>query len=245
MKYIYIIILIFSITDSLFGQVGINIANNSLKGVFHIDSKGDTYGSSNTSDDIVVLANGNIGIGTITPTQTLEVNTEGRPIRIDDGSAAKNFILTSDDNGVGTWKPKNIGDRVEGFVSALNQKNGVGLGTTFKYSGAYITIPPGQWEIHFVSTHSNISGYNYCIWWDLDDSSTVKNSIPVGGRVLSYMAESGGLIQTSAMYFVNNNTSTNKDYYIWGCILVLPSTIIGDYINYYNNAFLWAIPVNS
>lgn len=218
--------------------------DNSAKGVFHIDPQGDTDGTSNTSDDIVVLANGSVGLGTITPTQTLEINTEGQSIRIDDGTATKNFMLTSDNNGVGTWKPKNIGNRIEGSINALNQTNGLGA-ASFKYSGAYITIPPGQWEVHFVCTHTNLSAYSYCIWWDLDDSDTTKNSTAVGGRVLSYMAVSGSLVQTSAMYFVDNDTSTDKTYYLWGNILIIPSTITGDYIKYYGNALLWAIPVNS
>ena len=44
----------------------------------------------------------NVGIGTTTPTANLDV--EGS-VRLADGTQALGFVLTSDNNGVATWKP--------------------------------------------------------------------------------------------------------------------------------------------
>lgn len=54
-------------------QVGINTENP--KGVFHIDAKGDTgVQGVEFSDDIVVNAEGRMGIGTLTPQAKLDIN---------------------------------------------------------------------------------------------------------------------------------------------------------------------------
>ncbi|MEN9918584.1 MAG: hypothetical protein RL662_1020 [Bacteroidota bacterium] len=53
-------------------QVGINTTNP--QGIFHIDTKGDTDNLGNNSiDDIVINATGNMGIGTLTPQDKVDV----------------------------------------------------------------------------------------------------------------------------------------------------------------------------
>lgn len=87
-------------------QVGIN--TKTPQGVFHIDGKGDTSGNSNISDDILIDNNGNVGIGTLTP--TAKVHSVGSstvaPMRITDGNQAQNYILVSDANGNASWMEK-------------------------------------------------------------------------------------------------------------------------------------------
>jgi hypothetical protein len=51
-------------------------------------------------DRVTFKAGGNVGIGTVSPTERLHI--QGR-IRIVDGSQAAGRVLTSDANGVGTW----------------------------------------------------------------------------------------------------------------------------------------------
>ena len=56
-------------------QVGIN--TQTPLGIFHIDPKGDTSGGiTNTSDDIIVTATGNVGIGTISPDARMHIKTD-------------------------------------------------------------------------------------------------------------------------------------------------------------------------
>lgn len=80
-------------------QVGINTQNP--QGVFHVDGKGNTNGTNNVSDDFVINANGNVGIGTTTPQAKLDII--GSMI-VNDGTAAKDRILTSDNQGNATWQ---------------------------------------------------------------------------------------------------------------------------------------------
>lgn len=102
-------LLIFSMLLSIglgWAQVGIN--TQTPQGVFHVDGKGDTSGSSNISDDILIDNNGNMGIGTLTPTAKLHSigSSTIAPMRITDGNQAQNYILVSDDNGNASWMEK-------------------------------------------------------------------------------------------------------------------------------------------
>ncbi|MBB6331772.1 hypothetical protein HNP24_002722 [Chryseobacterium sediminis] len=78
--------------------------------MFHIDGgKDNNINSAPTSaqqvNDIVVNTSGNIGIGTINPTNKLDIRsaTNGA-VKIVDGTQGVNKVLTSDANGVATWK---------------------------------------------------------------------------------------------------------------------------------------------
>lgn len=87
----------------LFAQVGINTQNP--QGVFHVDAKGDTNGSANISDDIIVDADGNLGIGTLSPTTKLHIKTDALTpgIRIENASVQNGYVLATDNSGVGSW----------------------------------------------------------------------------------------------------------------------------------------------
>lgn len=83
-------------------QVGIN--TRTPQSIFHIDTQSNTSGSLNTSDDVIVNEQGNIGIGSITPQRKLEIisSTPGA-IRIADTSEGTTKVLTSNSTGVATW----------------------------------------------------------------------------------------------------------------------------------------------
>lgn len=121
MKKILILIGIFYTTYG-FSQVGIN--TKSPQAPLHIDAKGDTNSNTNTTDDVVVNGSGNLGIGTITPTNRLEVHG--------------NSVVTGDDSVKGNLDSKTIsaqgGIRVgkEDLTNAQNHleiySNGSGTG---------------------------------------------------------------------------------------------------------------------
>ena len=82
--------------------------------MFHVDPKADTQGSLNTSDDVIVTMQGNVGVGVLPddaalpPTLTL---TDGgtpslprSPLRIEDGNQQEGRVLTSNAAGQGAWK---------------------------------------------------------------------------------------------------------------------------------------------
>ena len=64
-------------------------------------------GHGGASSDLVIKydgpTTGNVGIGTAGPTEKLHLF--GGHIRIEDGTQAPNYVLTSDIYGVGTWQP--------------------------------------------------------------------------------------------------------------------------------------------
>lgn len=103
MKNNLLIIYLLFTTISLSAQVGINTKNP--MGVWHIDPQGDTTSSSSgIGDDIVITADGNIGIGTSTPTNKLSIVTTGANtgLYLPNG-ASSGKVLTSDPQGNAVW----------------------------------------------------------------------------------------------------------------------------------------------
>ena len=145
------------ISGASFSQVGINTTNP--QGIFNIDGGKDnpTTGSAHTNaqqlNDFTVTAAGNVGIGKIDPSTKLYITTGGtattpKPsgFRLEDGNQNKNFVLTSDDNGVGTWKPVAV-TRIVGILGAGIDVPFITLGGVYRKTGSYIDLPPGKWEV--------------------------------------------------------------------------------------------------
>ncbi|QQY33640.1 Uncharacterised protein [Chryseobacterium gleum] len=91
-----------------FSQVGINTPNP--QGSFHVDGAKDNVSTgvptvAQQSNDFVVLSNGNVGMGTVSPTNKLDIrSTTNGALKIVDGTQGNARVLTSDANGVATWK---------------------------------------------------------------------------------------------------------------------------------------------
>ena len=140
-----------------YSQVGINTANP--QGIFNIDGGKDnpTTGSTHTNaeqlNDFTVTAAGNVGIGKIAPSTKLHITTGGTAttpnpsgFRLEDGNQNTNFVLTSDTNGVGTWKPVAI-TRIAGTLGAGIDVPFITAGEVYRKTGSYIDLPSGKWEV--------------------------------------------------------------------------------------------------
>ena len=140
-----------------YSQVGINTANP--QGIFNIDGGKDnpTTGSTHTNaqqlNDFTVTAAGNVGIGKIAPSTKLHITTGGTAItpnpsgfRLEDGNQNTNFVLTSDTNGVGTWKPV-AATRIVGTLGAGVDVPFKTTGGVYRKTGSYIDLPSGKWEV--------------------------------------------------------------------------------------------------
>ena len=140
-----------------YSQVGINTTNP--QGIFNIDGGKDnpTTGSAHTNaqqlNDFTVTAAGNVGIGKIAPSTKLHITTGGTAatpnatgFRLEDGNQNTNFVLTSDTNGVGTWKPV-AATRIVGTLGAGVDVPLVTTGGVYRKTGSYIDLPPGKWEV--------------------------------------------------------------------------------------------------
>ena len=157
-----IIILISSLfCGTLFSQVGINTPNP--QGVFNIDGGKDNpkTGSAHTAaqqlNDVTVLQNGNVGLGTITPTAKLEIQTGGTttvPVpgfKLIDGSQSAGAMLTStNDQGnakwtvLGTAKGAVIGTiETPGLIVTSDQNNG-----QYRYTNYKIELTTGNWIVN-------------------------------------------------------------------------------------------------
>ena len=140
-----------------YSQVGINTANP--QGIFNIDGGKDnpTTGSAHTNaqqlNDFTVTAAGNVGIGKIAPSTKLHITTGGTAIapnpsgfRLEDGNQKTNLVLTSDSNGVGTWKPV-AETRIPGVIGAGIDVPFITVGEVYRRTGSYIDLPSGKWEV--------------------------------------------------------------------------------------------------
>ena len=157
-----IIILISSLfCGTLFSQVGIDTPNP--QGVFNIDGGKDNpkTGSAHTAaqqlNDVTVLQNGNVGLGTITPTAKLEIQTGGTttvPVpgfKLIDGSQSAGAMLTStNDQGnakwtvLGTAKGTVVGTiETPGLIVTSDQNNG-----QYRYTNYKIELTTGNWIVN-------------------------------------------------------------------------------------------------
>lgn len=98
---------IFSIiTLTAQAQVCINIQNPANNTALHL--KGDPTKTTSNADELVITTEGNIGVGTLTPTAKLEIikNGTNSPLRLSGGNSPSkaNQIITSNDAGYTYWK---------------------------------------------------------------------------------------------------------------------------------------------
>lgn len=85
-----------------FAQIGVNTDNPQQ--LFHIDAQRNTSGTTNISDDVVIDSNGNMGIGTISPTAKLHIATNTVALRLQDGTqGSKKMLYSKDTNGSLSW----------------------------------------------------------------------------------------------------------------------------------------------
>lgn len=96
------------------------------------------------------MPNGNVGIGTITPSAKISIETGGtheNPItglRLVDGNQGAKKVLTSDVNGVATWNSFGVATPILGTFTWAGGPN---INNTNWNSTAYLVLPPGLYTI--------------------------------------------------------------------------------------------------
>lgn len=238
MKKILLLMGIFYIGITyVYGQVGINTQNP--QGVLHIDSKGDTSLSTNTDDDIVVDNNGNMGIGTIAPQAKLDILGK---IRINDGTQEDGYVLTSDADGLASWK------RITSPVYlALDNLSHAGIdismtaannseigGEKWFCTNSFIKVEHGKQliaaSLYSTTNWPNIPTGYYYVSYALSTSSTYfiePNYLGVGGRrVLAYTNFPNFSVSNTGYWAVEVGAGSSQDLYLW--VKVGFSTFIND-----------------
>lgn len=150
---------IFTISVLLFAclahsQVGINTENPQQ--IFHVDGQKDNPVTGNPSttqqrNDVVVTENGQIGIGTTSPTTKLEINngTTAGAIKIVDGTQGVNKVLMSNESGVGTWQtPASIRPTIIGTFPSPAVSRFSNTASTRINTSIFISLPKGKWIVN-------------------------------------------------------------------------------------------------
>ena len=214
-------------------QVGINV--KVPQGVFHIDPRSDTNGSNGTADDVIVLANGNVGIGTTNPEVKLHIKTEGtvsNPMsgfRLEDGNQGLGKVLTSDASGLATWMTLVYSDAIS-FVKPAACPNLAVPTNNYYFTNAYIDLPPGRWVVMLIMYLTLSTGANQLCTVNstFADASTIGNNGQIftqvvtsdieGARLVSGIAwvSSAAGTMTGALVINNKGLLTKRYYYMVG-----------------------------
>lgn len=224
---------------NLQAQTGVNTKNP--QGVFHVDGAKDNPStgaptSLQAYNDVIITSLGNLGLGTLAPTLKLEIHTTGTgtlPVpgfRLVDGNEFNNYVLTSDANGVGTWKPIST-TTIKGQIATADGAGDLPFSTSGDWhnTNSYIDIPIGKWKIDLiqllkpdnsVTMTGNDKFENMWFRFTFGDVAGGKTQTDdflelTTGRLVSGIIEAGwpyGLAQGSI--YINNTSGTVKRYYL-------------------------------
>ena len=188
-------------------------------------------------DNVILLGNTSpnapkVGIGTYKPGAKLEVNTGSTAgaVKIVDGTQGAGKVLTSDANGLATWKEQRLvmiqGVKGSGVTIPVT-------GNAYIYTGSYITLPPGKYMVTVQNLMTTVSAYSDGHIWlrsTFSDSKTTfsrTSDIPsTGGNLISGLLPKGALFSMIYGSVIINNTGTSpKTYYYWaGEVFGTPGT---------------------
>ena len=226
-----------------YSQVGINTVNP--QGIFNIDGGKDnpTTGSAHLDaqqlNDFTVTAAGNVGIGKIAPSTKLHITTGGTAatpnatgFRLEDGNQNTNFVLTSDTNGVGTWKPVAT-TRIVGTLGAGVDVPFITTGEVYRKTGSYIDLPSGKWEVRvtmlmpvdggtmtandWVWLKTTFSTLNQANIVDSDISSDIEGASLVSNLFFGPKSVSSEpkFNMLNGSVIINNTSTASKRYYYY------------------------------
>ena len=191
----------------------------------HLDSLNDTFDTSNANSNVILLGDDsynapNVGIGTYKPVAKLDIKGPyGRAIRIADGTQGQGKVLTSDYNGVGTWKEINVSlFKKAPIAGTFSWAAATELGNTSFNKIASLTVPPGASMI-YVKIHlrgaSVNTGYTraYVGTKDIGTNNSNTGETPIGGSTL-FIPYTGKDFEMQTSFIYNNTTNGNQIIYL-------------------------------
>lgn len=207
-QFIIIKTFVVLICCSLHAQVGINI--NQPSGVFHIDPKANT--PTITTDDVIVNTNGNLGLGTVSPTAKLHLSVPSgsTALRIVDGNEKVDRVLMSDVAGNASWGTMpGSGGEVIYLTTATTYHQGVITKLKLSSNTQYKVASDGNYLI-------------FVRWWA---KPSALNNRSTNGFLFLY--KNGVEVDSQECYEPVYNTST---YFSFSTVLLASGCKKGDYI---------------
>ncbi|NDW08669.1 hypothetical protein [Dysgonomonas sp. 520] len=246
MKKSSLILLIFLAVTALKAQVGVNTENP--QGIFHIDGKRDTNGSTNIADDVMVDTQGRIGIGTNAPQNKIDIRTTGNNtgLHLPNG-ASSGKVLTSDTQGNGVW--------VSGAVQYQTMVVGKGGNTIYSGIVPYPESGPSIGKIVKIDFFNNIKFdkakeiYGSTYGWDAVNQRYVApvtgiyrismnmyfRSTQPGENQRVYAFKNGVFFQDPGFISVTDN-GKDQNNFVMGLVKLDQGDIIDFWGFIYNNA---------
>jgi len=197
-----------------------------LNNVVAIGNEMDGLTTTNTDSNVILLgktgSNGpKVGIGTYKPGAKLEVNngTTAGAVKIVDGTQGAGKVLTSDANGLATWKRQalTLVEGVKGSGISIPPSTG-----GYIYTGSYITLPPGKYMVSVQNLMSvGFTTYSDGHFWlrtTFSDSDTTfvrtADIDSTKGYLISGLLPQGARFSMlSGSLIIENTTSSPKTYY--------------------------------
>ena len=192
----------------------------------HLDSLNDIFDTSNATSNVILLGDDsynapNVGIGTYRPVAKLDITGPyGKTIRIADGTQGQGKVLTSDYNGVGTWKEINVSlFKKAPIAGTFSWAAATELGnTSFFNKIASLTVPPGASMI-YVKIHLLASQFStratraYVGTKDIGTNNSNTGETPIDGSTL-YASYNGKDIELQTSFIYNNTSGSNQTLYL-------------------------------
>ena len=191
----------------------------------HLDSLNDGFDTSNANSNVILLGDDsynapNVGIGTYKPVAKLDIKGPyGRAIRIADGTQGQGKVLTSDYNGVGTWKEINVSlFKKAPIAGTFSWAAATELGNTSFNKIASLTVPPGASMI-YVKIHLRGASVNtgyaraYVGTKDIGTNNSNTSETPIGGSTL-FIPYTGKDFEMQTSFIYNNTTNGNQIIYL-------------------------------
>jgi predicted short-subunit dehydrogenase-like oxidoreductase (DUF2520 family) len=237
--------------DEIAAYIGGNINDNTTGSeAMDLSFLTSTNGQSSLSEKMRIKDNGNVGIGTTTPTQKLDIAGK---IKITDGTEGIGKVLVSNATGVGSWVTTNsIKSAVTGVFPGAGANIGagtsVGVSSPASYCNAYIDLPPGRWMVFgtYLLNNSNTpltseqSVWVRCIFSLSNVAALPTTDIISGGLIsgtLSGPNEFGIANGQTIIQNPNPEGGATKRYYMWAAVQKYGTTPTTFYVNGLGSSF--------
>ncbi|KMQ66730.1 hypothetical protein ACM46_04270 [Chryseobacterium angstadtii] len=194
MKKKIILILSIILSGSVYSQVGINTPNP--QGVLHVDAAKDnpSTGTPTTAqqlNDFVVTSSGNVGIGTNTPSEKIDIQGNIRVRSALDGSNVTNF-------------PNAVVMRTDGTLGYTKASN-------ISLQSFQLIIPVHNTFVADFNNHTN-TAYDSDNWWVIQKTSFVPVSNRSPARMTITYEYQGAPFSDTSKIFPTMTAGNNSGY---------------------------------